>query len=82
MSRRVNAISEVSENVKRMDELLESYKRQELPKSDYETLQVGVLFFLDERFFWLWLEGPGTMGFNWQQAVLHFCKGRALSQQE
>lgn len=44
MSRRVNTISEVSENVKRMDELLEGYKRQELPKSDRETLQVGVPF--------------------------------------
>ncbi|POI25156.1 hypothetical protein CIB84_011094, partial [Bambusicola thoracicus] len=39
VSRRVNTISEVSENVKRMDELLEGYKRQELPKSDHETLQ-------------------------------------------
>ncbi|OPJ87509.1 ADP-ribosylation factor-binding protein GGA2 isoform X1 [Patagioenas fasciata] len=38
-SRRANAISEVSENVKRMDELLENYKRQELSKSDQETLQ-------------------------------------------
>ncbi|NWQ79751.1 GGA2 protein, partial [Columbina picui] len=37
-SRRVNAINEVSENVKRMDELLENYKRQELSKSDQETL--------------------------------------------
>ncbi|XP_032303469.1 ADP-ribosylation factor-binding protein GGA2 isoform X2 [Coturnix japonica] len=39
VSRRENTISEVSENVKRMDELLEGYKRQELPKSDHETLQ-------------------------------------------
>ncbi|NXT93805.1 GGA2 protein, partial [Anhinga rufa] len=39
MSRRVNTISEVSENVKRMDELLENYKRRELPKADQETLQ-------------------------------------------
>ncbi|XP_074960652.1 ADP-ribosylation factor-binding protein GGA2 isoform X1 [Phalacrocorax aristotelis] len=39
MSRRANTISEVSENVKRMDELLENYKRQELPKSDQDTLQ-------------------------------------------
>ncbi|XP_031462861.1 ADP-ribosylation factor-binding protein GGA2 [Phasianus colchicus] len=39
VSRRANTISEVSENVKRMDELLEGYKRQELPKSDHETLQ-------------------------------------------
>ncbi|XP_010718093.1 ADP-ribosylation factor-binding protein GGA2 [Meleagris gallopavo] len=39
VSRRVNTISEVSENVKRMDELLEGYKKQELPKSDHETLQ-------------------------------------------
>ncbi|NXC20598.1 GGA1 protein, partial [Corythaeola cristata] len=39
VSRRANAISEVSENVKRMDELLENYKRQELSKSDQETLQ-------------------------------------------
>uniref|UniRef100_A0A663LUR9 Golgi associated, gamma adaptin ear containing, ARF binding protein 2 n=1 Tax=Athene cunicularia TaxID=194338 RepID=A0A663LUR9_ATHCN len=38
-SRRVNTISEVSENVKRMDELLEIYKRQELSKPDQETLQ-------------------------------------------
>ncbi|NWX07997.1 GGA2 protein, partial [Caloenas nicobarica] len=38
-SRRANAISEVSENVKRMDKLLENYKRQELSKSDQETLQ-------------------------------------------
>ncbi|XP_065588744.1 ADP-ribosylation factor-binding protein GGA2 isoform X2 [Cyrtonyx montezumae] len=39
VSRRVNTISEVSENVKRMDELLEDYKRWELPQSDRETLQ-------------------------------------------
>ncbi|XP_072204965.1 ADP-ribosylation factor-binding protein GGA2 isoform X2 [Excalfactoria chinensis] len=39
VSRRVNTISEVSENVKRMDELLEGYKRQELSKPDHETLQ-------------------------------------------
>ncbi|XP_008937140.1 PREDICTED: ADP-ribosylation factor-binding protein GGA2, partial [Merops nubicus] len=39
VSRRANTISEVSENVKRMGELLESYKRQELSKSDQETLQ-------------------------------------------
>ncbi|NXJ12198.1 GGA2 protein, partial [Odontophorus gujanensis] len=39
VSRRVNTISEVSENVKRMDELLEDYKRRELPQSDRETLQ-------------------------------------------
>ncbi|KAM6055044.1 ADP-ribosylation factor-binding protein GGA2 isoform 2-T2 [Chlamydotis macqueenii] len=39
VSRRVNTISEVSENVTRMDELLENYKRQELSKSDQETLQ-------------------------------------------
>ncbi|NXX12294.1 GGA2 protein, partial [Podargus strigoides] len=39
VSRRVNTISEVSENVKRMDDLLENYKRQELSKSDQETLQ-------------------------------------------
>ncbi|NXL29708.1 GGA2 protein, partial [Glaucidium brasilianum] len=39
VSRRVNTISEVSENVKCMDELLENYKRQELSKPDQETLQ-------------------------------------------
>ncbi|XP_029858157.1 ADP-ribosylation factor-binding protein GGA2 isoform X2 [Aquila chrysaetos chrysaetos] len=39
VSRRVNTISEVSENVKHMDELLENYKRQELSKSDQESLQ-------------------------------------------
>ncbi|XP_010000889.1 PREDICTED: ADP-ribosylation factor-binding protein GGA2 [Chaetura pelagica] len=39
VSRRVDAISEVSENAKRMDELLENYKRQELSKSDQETLE-------------------------------------------
>ncbi|OXB81851.1 UNVERIFIED_CONTAM: hypothetical protein H355_015048 [Colinus virginianus] len=39
VSRRVNTITEVSENVKRMDELLEDYKRRELPQSDRETLQ-------------------------------------------
>ncbi|KAM7091521.1 ADP-ribosylation factor-binding protein GGA2 [Ciconia maguari] len=38
-SRRVSTISEVSENVKHMDELLENYKRQELSKSDQEMLQ-------------------------------------------
>lgn len=43
-SRRANAISEVSENVKRMDELLENYKRQELSKSDQDTLQVNMPF--------------------------------------
>ncbi|NXT67703.1 GGA2 protein, partial [Chaetops frenatus] len=39
VSRRVNTISEVSENVKRMDELLESYGRHELSPADQETLQ-------------------------------------------
>ncbi|XP_010288938.1 PREDICTED: ADP-ribosylation factor-binding protein GGA2 [Phaethon lepturus] len=39
VSRRANTISEVSENVKHMDQLLESYKKQELSKSDQETLQ-------------------------------------------
>ncbi|NXK06163.1 GGA2 protein, partial [Herpetotheres cachinnans] len=39
VSRRVSTISEVSENIKHMDELLENYKRQELSKSDQETLQ-------------------------------------------
>ncbi|XP_068765260.1 ADP-ribosylation factor-binding protein GGA2 isoform X2 [Struthio camelus] len=39
VSRRVNTISEVSENVKLMDELLDNYKRQELSKSDCDTLQ-------------------------------------------
>uniref|UniRef100_A0A8C6J8R4 Uncharacterized protein n=1 Tax=Melopsittacus undulatus TaxID=13146 RepID=A0A8C6J8R4_MELUD len=39
VSRRVNTISEVSESVKRMDELLENYKRQELSRSDQEALQ-------------------------------------------
>uniref|UniRef100_H0Z6H6 Golgi associated, gamma adaptin ear containing, ARF binding protein 2 n=1 Tax=Taeniopygia guttata TaxID=59729 RepID=H0Z6H6_TAEGU len=38
-SQRVNTISEVSENVKRMDELLESYRRHELSPADQETLQ-------------------------------------------
>ncbi|NWQ62217.1 GGA2 protein, partial [Neopipo cinnamomea] len=39
VSQRVNAISEVSENVKHMDELLENYRRQELSSADQETLQ-------------------------------------------
>ncbi|GAB0196422.1 ADP-ribosylation factor-binding protein GGA2 [Grus japonensis] len=39
VSRRMNTITEVSENVKCMDELLENYKRQELSKCDQETLQ-------------------------------------------
>uniref|UniRef100_A0A8B9PDQ3 Golgi associated, gamma adaptin ear containing, ARF binding protein 2 n=1 Tax=Apteryx owenii TaxID=8824 RepID=A0A8B9PDQ3_APTOW len=39
VSRRVNTISEVSENVKLMDELLDNYKRQELSRSDRDTLQ-------------------------------------------
>ncbi|XP_053848268.1 ADP-ribosylation factor-binding protein GGA2 [Vidua macroura] len=39
VARRVKAISEVSENVKRMDELLESYRRQKLSPADQETLQ-------------------------------------------
>uniref|UniRef100_A0A8C4UUC3 Golgi associated, gamma adaptin ear containing, ARF binding protein 2 n=1 Tax=Falco tinnunculus TaxID=100819 RepID=A0A8C4UUC3_FALTI len=39
VSRRVTTISEVSENIKYMDELLENYKRQELSQSDQETLQ-------------------------------------------
>lgn len=43
MSRRVNTISEVSENIKSMDELLENYKGQELSRSDQETLQVNAL---------------------------------------
>ncbi|NXP67207.1 GGA2 protein, partial [Chloropsis cyanopogon] len=39
VSRRVNTISEVSENVKRMDELLESYRRHELSPADQDSLQ-------------------------------------------
>ncbi|NWV22934.1 GGA2 protein, partial [Origma solitaria] len=39
VSRRVNAISEVSESVERMDELLENYRRHELSLADQETLQ-------------------------------------------
>ncbi|KAM4891790.1 ADP-ribosylation factor-binding protein GGA2 [Sylvia borin] len=39
VSRRVHTISEVSENVKRMDELLENYRRHELSPADRETLQ-------------------------------------------
>ncbi|NWX63637.1 GGA2 protein, partial [Promerops cafer] len=39
VSRRVNTISEVSESVKRMDELLENYRRRELSPADQETLQ-------------------------------------------
>uniref|UniRef100_A0A672VA51 Golgi associated, gamma adaptin ear containing, ARF binding protein 2 n=1 Tax=Strigops habroptila TaxID=2489341 RepID=A0A672VA51_STRHB len=39
VSRRVTTISEVSENVKHMEELLKNYKRQELSRSDQETLQ-------------------------------------------
>ncbi|XP_040448146.1 ADP-ribosylation factor-binding protein GGA2 isoform X2 [Falco naumanni] len=39
VSRRVTTISEVSENIKYMDKLLENYKRQELSQSDQETLQ-------------------------------------------
>ncbi|NWW17922.1 GGA2 protein, partial [Falcunculus frontatus] len=39
VSRRVNTINEVSENVKRMDELLENYRRHELSAADQETLQ-------------------------------------------
>uniref|UniRef100_A0A8C3QAX1 Uncharacterized protein n=1 Tax=Geospiza parvula TaxID=87175 RepID=A0A8C3QAX1_GEOPR len=41
VSRRVNTISEVSENVKRMDEFLESYRRGELSPADQESLQVN-----------------------------------------
>ncbi|XP_071300850.1 ADP-ribosylation factor-binding protein GGA2 [Agelaius tricolor] len=39
VSRRVNTINEVSENVKRMDEFLESYRRGELSPADQESLQ-------------------------------------------
>lgn len=44
VSRRVNTISEVSENVKRMDEFLESYRRGELSPADQDSLQVNALF--------------------------------------
>uniref|UniRef100_A0A8C8RU51 Golgi associated, gamma adaptin ear containing, ARF binding protein 2 n=1 Tax=Pelusios castaneus TaxID=367368 RepID=A0A8C8RU51_9SAUR len=39
VSRRLNAIDEVHSTVKLLDEMLISYKTQELPKSDLETLQ-------------------------------------------
>ncbi|XP_062359345.1 ADP-ribosylation factor-binding protein GGA2 isoform X2 [Cinclus cinclus] len=39
VSRRVNTIREVSENARRMEELLESSRRQELSPADQETLQ-------------------------------------------
>ncbi|NXU69158.1 GGA2 protein, partial [Horornis vulcanius] len=39
VSRRVSTISEVSENVRHMDELLENYRRHELSPADQETLQ-------------------------------------------
>lgn len=55
----MNTISEVSENVKRMDELLEGYKKQELPKSDHETLQVGVPFSFMRGSFGCGWEGLG-----------------------
>ncbi|NXT22543.1 GGA2 protein, partial [Syrrhaptes paradoxus] len=42
VSRRASTISEVSESVKRLDELLENYKRHEFSKSDQETLQTVV----------------------------------------
>ncbi|KFV02967.1 ADP-ribosylation factor-binding protein GGA2, partial [Pterocles gutturalis] len=42
VSRRASTISEVSESVRCMDELLENYKRQEFSKSDQETLQTVV----------------------------------------
>ncbi|KFO81015.1 ADP-ribosylation factor-binding protein GGA2, partial [Cuculus canorus] len=38
-SRRESTISEVSENIMRMNELLENYQRQELSRADQETLQ-------------------------------------------
>ncbi|NXN88048.1 GGA2 protein, partial [Bombycilla garrulus] len=38
VSRRANTISEVSENVRRVDELLESYRRHELSPDDREAL--------------------------------------------
>ncbi|NXO61591.1 GGA2 protein, partial [Phainopepla nitens] len=38
VSRRANTISEVSENVRRVDELLESYRRHELCPADREAL--------------------------------------------
>ncbi|KAF2985607.1 hypothetical protein EK904_005117 [Melospiza melodia maxima] len=44
VSRRVNTIREVSENVRRMDEFLESYRRGELSPGDQESLQVNALF--------------------------------------
>ncbi|XP_014107980.1 PREDICTED: ADP-ribosylation factor-binding protein GGA2 isoform X3 [Pseudopodoces humilis] len=39
VSRRVNTISEVSETVRRVEELLENYRRHELSPADQETLQ-------------------------------------------
>ncbi|NXF01203.1 GGA2 protein, partial [Smithornis capensis] len=39
VSRRVNAVSEVSDTVKHMDELLQNYRRQELSPADQNTLQ-------------------------------------------
>ncbi|NXM57276.1 GGA2 protein, partial [Illadopsis cleaveri] len=39
VSRRVSTISEVSENVRRMDELLQNYRRHELSPADQDTLQ-------------------------------------------
>ncbi|NWU45564.1 GGA2 protein, partial [Hylia prasina] len=39
VSRRVNTIREVSENVRRMDELLENYRRHQLSPADRETLE-------------------------------------------
>ncbi|NXR65418.1 GGA2 protein, partial [Rhadina sibilatrix] len=39
VSRRVKTIREVSENVRRVDELLQNYGRQELSPADQETLQ-------------------------------------------
>lgn len=41
VSRRVDTINEVSENVRRMDELLQSYRRHELSPADQDTLQVN-----------------------------------------
>lgn len=80
VSKRVNTISEVSENVKQMDELLENYKRQELAKSDHETLQVNnSIYCMGGSFGWLCLGGLRTTGFKGQQAAPRFFKGKRVT---
>lgn len=76
VSRRLIAIDEVHSNVNLLDEMLISYKKQELPKSELETLQVNdSSSCLGGWLIWVSLVVSGSDWMcKWGQSCLFICK--------